>query len=671
MPQYFKTHGEALIDLGYRIVPLPPGEKGPRMKGWPQANLSGSDVRRMAANGSAQAGVGVLAATTPAIDVDILDKEVAGQMLEAIEGIFEGHNLLMRTGKAPKFLIPFRSDEPFRKLTSVVYTDGTNDHKVEILGSGQQWVAYHVHPETERPYQWFDGLSDAGIADVPAADLPTLDAGMAQRVIDAFEVLAAGLVSTGRWTAKSVAPDRNTPDRKIDDPFAQHAEPVKDLTPAQVEWVVSRIANNEDDYDRWLSVLCAVHHQLGDDGIEVARVYSEKSSKHVTEVFEAKYASLGAYSGPMTTLRSFLPEAGQPPKPEPDLPTGATESDPFPFYAGDEYAQGFENVSEMVEDLLPDQGTGMVYGASQSGKTFWAMDIAFHVHNGEKWRGKDVKQGPVFYIAAEAGRGIRKRIAAYKAVNSDSVAPFFADTAPDLLDLTWVKRIRDSIVLRGGASLVVIDTMSASFTGDDSSQQETAVMVQNCSNLAKSLECLVLFVHHSKKDGASWRGSGVLYNDNDVVVEISADGEGDARTHCAHVVKQRDDEAGQKFGFRLVKSGTLGKKPNGKPITSCTIEQTDGKPVKKTGKKSGGSDFENNPQYGQARHYLDILADLAGLGNAAVEEAVFVHAVQNDETVNPESEPDYPKPSNIRRSVLRLAARGKVSVESRWIRLLA
>jgi KaiC/GvpD/RAD55 family RecA-like ATPase len=664
MPQYFKDLGEDLVRHGYRIVPLPPGSKGPRMKGWPQANLSVEDVRRMAANGSAQAGVGVIAASTPAIDVDILDDEIAQQMSDEIDRIFAGQSLMTRTGMAPKFLVPFRSDTPFRKMVSNIYTDGKNEHKVEILGDGQQWVAYHIHPDTERPYRWFDGLGDDGLRAVSRESLPSLSRGDAQLVIDAFERIASGLVAQGKWSA-TVSVERVRSDTPAaDDPFAGHTQPVGKTEP-EVARLLRAHPNGDASYEHWFQVLAALHHELADAGRELAYEWSSSSSKHTDEKFDTTWNSLGRYTGRPVTLRSLLKGT----KPEPALPAGASEDDPFPFYAGDEYAQGFQNVREMVEDLLPDQGTGMVYGASQSGKTFWAMDIAFCVHNGVMWRDKEVKQGSVFYIAAEAGRGIRKRIAAYKKVHPETIAPFFADTAPDLLDSVWVDRIKDSIRLRGGASLVVIDTMSASFTGDDSSQQETAVMVQNCSNLAKSLECLVLFVHHAKKDGASWRGSGVLYNDNDVVIEISADGEGAARVHCAHVVKQRDDEAGQKFGFRLVKSGKLGEKPNGKPITSCTIEQTDVVPAKK--EKKSGPTFENDERFGKQRHYLDILAGLAGLDNQKVEVGVWINAIQNDPVVNETKEPDYPRADSLTRSFHRMAKQGKISLEGLYVRLLA
>src|ERR1700678_1173031 len=106
--QYFKNLGEQLLDQGYLIVPLPPGSKGPRLKGWPSLKLDKPTFHKMAANGSADAGIGVLARYTPAIDVDILDEAAAQEMSDLIDEIFPGEALMTRTGRAPKFLIPFR-----------------------------------------------------------------------------------------------------------------------------------------------------------------------------------------------------------------------------------------------------------------------------------------------------------------------------------------------------------------------------------------------------------------------------------------------------------------------------------------------------------------------------------------------------------------------------------
>ena len=150
---------------------------------------------------------------------------------------------MTRTGLAPKFLIPFRSDKPFRKLSSQTYTDGKNDHKVEILGDGQQWVAYHVHPDTMRPYEWWDGVGAEGLVSIERVELPVLNRPDAQRVIDAFEVLAARMVDLGRWTAK-VAPTATKCYRPCrSDDFARSHRTCKRFVSRanQIAWLITKL----------------------------------------------------------------------------------------------------------------------------------------------------------------------------------------------------------------------------------------------------------------------------------------------------------------------------------------------------------------------------------------------------------------------------------------------
>jgi len=50
-----------------------------------------------------------------------------------------------------------RTDKPFKKITSKEYVDPHGDKaQIEILGEGQQFVAYAIHPVTNRPYSWFE-----------------------------------------------------------------------------------------------------------------------------------------------------------------------------------------------------------------------------------------------------------------------------------------------------------------------------------------------------------------------------------------------------------------------------------------------------------------------------------------------------------------------------------
>lgn len=654
---YLKQYGERLVELGYRIVPIPPGSKGPAIKGWPSLAPDAAQVKKWYSNGHARSGAGIIAAYTPAIDVDVLDPDIAQRMSDAIDAIFPDQPLLSRTGRAPKFLVPFRCNTPFRKVSSNAYSDGTHVHRVEILGAGQQWVAYHEHPETKQPYTWWDGVSAAGIAEVPRENLPELTESQARQVIDAFEAIAAEKVASGAWTIKSVA-SSTAPRSNQEDPFAD--QPVG-KTEAEVERLLAQHPNDDADYDRWFSILAAVHHELGPAGREIAYGWSSSSAKHTDDKFDLTWASLGRYTGKPITLRTLLKSEAK------AEPTGADKN--FRFYTGDDYAVDFNAAPEIVEDVLPDRGIVMVYGPSGKGKTFWTLDLAFHVHNGTRWRDKDVAQGDVMYVAAEAGRGIKKRIQAVKRLHPEWASPFIADVAPDLASAVSLEAVRDAALAVGSPAVVVIDTMSASFEGDDSSQQDIAKMMRNLKTLSDALECLVLFVHHTTKDGASYRGSGVLFANVDAVLELVSEGEGAERKQWVTQRKHREGEDGKSYPFSLKISEPLAFKPNGKPITSCTVEQEDYKPLSKTGKKQRGGDFETSQTFAAARHFLSVIRDEVGVGDANIDEADAIAAIQRDEKENKSGFDDHPPASNIKRTLLTLAKHGKIRKEGRWIRL--
>jgi hypothetical protein len=64
----------------------------------------------------------------------------------------------VRTGRAPKRALLFRTDVPFKKISTPIFfsPDGCT-HKVEILGWGQHIVVHGIHPDTHAPYTWCGG----------------------------------------------------------------------------------------------------------------------------------------------------------------------------------------------------------------------------------------------------------------------------------------------------------------------------------------------------------------------------------------------------------------------------------------------------------------------------------------------------------------------------------
>jgi len=119
-----------------------------------QAQLS-----RWLNNGFSNGGVGVLTRNIPAIDLNILDPAIVQQLADWCETYIG--KTVQRVGRAPKRLLVYRTNEPFAKMASKKYVDSSGQtHQIEILGDGQQFVAYGTHPETGKSYEW---ISEHGL----------------------------------------------------------------------------------------------------------------------------------------------------------------------------------------------------------------------------------------------------------------------------------------------------------------------------------------------------------------------------------------------------------------------------------------------------------------------------------------------------------------------------
>jgi hypothetical protein len=220
----------------------------------------------------------------------------------------------------------------------------------------------------------------------------------------------------------------------------------------------------------------------------------------------------------------------------------------------------------LVKGVLTQGAMTVLYGDSNAGKTFVAMDVANHVARGAAWAGKRVTQFPVLYVAAEGGQGARLRTAAL--FNRYGSAPDFkmllhpinllrADA--DLVPL--IESVRACGVAFG---LVVIDTLSRAMAGgDENASTDMGAMVKHLDALRQATGAHLMVVHHSGKDRAKGaRGHSLLRAATDTEIEVV--------NREIVVTKQRDLDGTFSRGFDLDVL-TLGVDADGDPITSCTV----------------------------------------------------------------------------------------------------
>src|SRR5207248_1125721 len=91
----------------------------------------------------------------------------------------------------------------------------------------------------------------------------------------------------------------------------------------------------------------------------------------------------------------------------------------------------------VIDTLLEEGGLCELFGPSESGKSFVALDWAFCIAAGVPWLGLATIAGPVVYIAAEGAGGMKKRLRALLAhYGLDELPPdlYFIDQAVNLMD---------------------------------------------------------------------------------------------------------------------------------------------------------------------------------------------------------------------------------------------
>lgn len=233
----------------------------------------------------------------------------------------------------------------------------------------------------------------------------------------------------------------------------------------------------------------------------------------------------------------------------------------------------------LVKGLLDVAVMAVVYGPSNSGKTFWTIDLAYHIAIGAPWRGRRVIQASVLYLAAEGGRGVINRVAALKQAHGVLDVPLAVkraglDLLHDQADLQHIVDLSAEVKakLPDAPHLIVIDTLSRVMAGgDENSAADMTALIRNIDAIRAATGATTLLVHHTGKDAARGaRGHSSLRAATDTEIEIA--NEDGAR--AAVVTKQRDHNGGETFAFDL-ESVTLGTDQDGDDVTSCIVKVTD------------------------------------------------------------------------------------------------
>jgi hypothetical protein len=265
---------------------------------------------------------------------------------------------------------------------------------------------------------------------------------------------------------------------------------------------------------------------------------------------------------------------------------------PLGVVFADELAADYEPPDELVQGILTAGAGSMLYGDSNSGKTFFTIDMACAVARGVPWMGRKTEAGLVVYVAAESPSSVRSRLQAYQQHHQCRVPNFAIVQTP--LDLFSSDTDTEALIAlvrlvecQNGqkARLIVGDTLARLSAGaNENSGEDMGLVVQRFDRIRAECGAHFLMIHHSGKAAANGaRGWSGIRAAMDTEIEVTDGG----TNRCAEVTKQRDlSTKGERMGFTLERVH-LGLTKWGEPATTCIVLPGDAPEKATKGKRMG------------------------------------------------------------------------------------
>ena len=253
---------------------------------------------------------------------------------------------------------------------------------------------------------------------------------------------------------------------------------------------------------------------------------------------------------------------------------------------GDQLGNDYEAPDELVEGLMTIGSSVVVYGDSNSGKTFWALSVATAIATGTDCYGRKTDPGLVVYLASEAPASIRSRMQAIKKFHGCSLENLAMVPVPmnfysgdqdanDVIELVKaVEQIKGQPV-----RLIIGDTLARMSAGaNENSGEDMGPVMARFDQVASATGAAMMIIHHNGKDAAKGaRGWSGIRAHIDTEIEVSEkDG-----TRSVSVTKQRElPSKGETIYFKLevIEMGTT--KFGGTATTCVAVPDDDAQTTK-------------------------------------------------------------------------------------------
>lgn len=214
-------------------------------------------------------------------------------------------------------------------------------------------------------------------------------------------------------------------------------------------------------------------------------------------------------------------------------------------------------VEYLVPGVLPRRGLGFLYGPSGHGKSFVALDMGLSIASGIAYAGRPTRRARVLYVVAEGVSGLNRRADAWRIHNPHGDPGDRFKVLPEAINLADPNGVDAgniaAIAEENRSEMIIFDTMARAMTGfDENSARDVGVFIANAELVARSVDGLVLPVHHTGKDQTKgMRGSSAAFGGADVVIECSRN----ENEVTLKNTKMKDSEEFDPLRFLMVRKG--------------------------------------------------------------------------------------------------------------------
>lgn len=211
----------------------------------------------------------------------------------------------------------------------------------------------------------------------------------------------------------------------------------------------------------------------------------------------------------------------------------------------------------LIEGVIQKRSAALMFGKSNSFKSFLGVDLGLSVQTGQPWHGHAVSQGNVLFVATEGANGVgRLRIPAWydhHAVPERERGAWLypkeirLDVADDVSAL--IEATKD-----GNFSLIDLDIFGGTMAGSEIEDKTARTWVHGIQRIIRETGAAILTVAHTGwQDDSRARMHTHFWGSFDTRLRV--EGDKDAMTCTLSVERHKDADSAGQWGFRLVQAG--------------------------------------------------------------------------------------------------------------------